>query len=243
VSDKTLKSRNTNIKSKKKPLKKKKLRIKYKNLLLILLALILACIGVYLLTLISVKTIIIKGNNFYTDQEIIDMAGLRNYPGTLSNSSLKIEKKLNKDTYIKNVNVSKKKLLTKVIITVEENIPVFYYQPAGKTVLADGSLVEDKYSLPIVINQIPDSIYEKFLKKMTKVPNDVLIKMSEIKYTPNDVDAELFLITMNDGNYVYVNIYKFERVYKYIEYLEGFNNKKGILHLDSGDYLEIKEEN
>ena len=84
-------------------------------------------------------------------------------------------------------------------------------------------------------------MYDKLLKKMAGVPLSVLDKMSEIKYVPNDVDSELFLISMNDGNYVYVTLSKFERIYNYIEYAEGFDNNKGILHLDSGDYLEIIE--
>lgn len=235
------KSKNTNSKKKKKILKKKKIKIKYNNLLIILFSFIVIGVSIYLLACIPIKTIIIKGNDFLTDQYIIDLAGIRNYPSTFRNSGLKIEKTLKKDVYIKNVNVNKKRFLTKIIITIDENKPIFYYQPISKIVLEDGSLVADNITVPIVINQIPDSIYDKFLNKMSKVPKDVLNKMSEIKYTPNDVDAELFLITMTDGNYVYVNISKFERIYKYIEYVEGFDQKKGILHLDSGDYLEIKE--
>ena len=77
---------------------------------------------------------------------------------------------------------------------------------------------------------------------MIGVHLSVLDKMSEIKYVPTDVDSELFLISMNDGNYVYVTLSKFERIYNYIEYAEGFGNNKGILHLDSGDYLEIIKE-
>ncbi len=76
---------------------------------------------------------------------------------------------------------------------------------------------------------------------MVSVPNDVLIKISEIRYYPTDVDAELFLMAMNDGNYVYVTLPKFERIYDYLEYAEGLGNKKGILHLDSGEYVEVLE--
>ena len=233
------KSRVANAKKQKKTLKRKKLRIKYKNLLLILLGLIFLIVGIYFLTCIKIKNIIVKGNVFLSDQEIIDMAGIKNYPSTLKNSSLKIEKKLKKEIYIEKVNVSKKGFLTTIVITVDENRPIFYYQPIGKVVLEDGTSTDDKYNVPIVINQIPDSVYDKFLKKMANTPIDVLNKMSEIKYTPTDVDAELFLISMNDGNYVYVNIFKFERIYNYLQYAQGFNNKKGILHLDSGDYLEV----
>lgn len=224
-----------------KNIKKKKLRLKYKNLLFIFIIFLFVSISIYLLSNIPIKTIIIKGNLLFSDQEIIDLIGIRDYPSIFKFSGLKIENKLKKDIYIENANVNKKRFLTKIIITVDENLPLFYYNPINKTVLEDGSFVDDEYNVPFVINQIPDSIFKKFIKKMRKVPIDVKNKMSEIKYTPNDVDTELFLITMNDGNYVYVNISKFERIYNYLEYVKGFDQKKGILHLDSGDYLEIKE--
>lgn len=237
----TTKSRVANAKKQKKILKRKKIRIKYKNLLFIFLGIIFIIIGIYFLNSVKIKTITIKGNSLLSDQEIIELAGLRDYPSTLKNSSFKIEKILKKNVYIENANVSKKNLLTGIVIIVNENNPIFYYQPVGKVILENGDSINDKHNVPIVINQIPDSIYEKFIKKMAKVPNDILNKMSEIKYSPTDVDSELFLITMNDGNYVYVNITKFERIYNYLEYVKGFDNKKGILHLDSGDYLEVLE--
>lgn len=237
----TSNSRVANAKKQKKLLKKKKLRIKYKNLIFILFGMIFVFIGICFLISIKIKTITIRGNSFLSDQEIIELADLKNYPSTLKNSSFKIERVLKKNVYIENVNVSKNNLLTGIVIVVNENLPIFYYQPLDKVILENGDSVSDKHNVPIVINQIPDSIYEKFIKKMAKVPNDVLNKISEIKYTPTDVDAELFLFTMNDGNYVYVNITKFERIYNYLEYVKGFDNKKGILHLDSGDYLEVLE--
>ena len=46
---------------------------------------------------------------------------------------------------------------------------------------------------------------------------------------------------MNDGNYVYINLYKFLNLNKYIEIVKNFGNKKGIIYLDSGNYFEIKE--
>ena len=41
--------------------------------------------------------------------------------------------------------------------------------------------------------------------------------MSEIKYDPNDVDDERFIITMNDGNYVYLTLHKFNKINHYLE--------------------------
>lgn len=221
---------------------KKRFKIKYKTVILFITIVVLGAIFIKFISDMPIKNIVIKDNYYLTDQEIIDMAGIRNYPSTLSNSSYEIKKKLEENDFIESAKVVKKNFLTKVVITVDENRPLLYYQPANKTVLENGTMVDTDIVVPILINQVPDTVYEELISDMKGVPLSVLDKMSEIKYVPTDVDAELFLITMNDGNYVYVTLSKFDRIYNYIEYAEGFDQKKGILHLDSGDYLEILEE-
>ena len=44
---------------------------------------------------------------------------------------------------------------------------------------------------------------------------------------------------MNDGNYVYINLDKFESINRYSEMVTMFDNHKGILYLDSGEYFKI----
>ena len=70
---------------------------------------------------------------------------------------------------------------------------------------------------------------------------EVLKKISEIKYDPNEYDEDRFLLYMNDQNYVYVTLTKFDLLDKYNETVKKLNGKKGILYLDSGNYFEIKE--
>ena len=221
---------------------KKKFKIKYKKVLMFIVTIISLVLLIKSIYSIPIKNIIIKGNYYLTEQEIMEIADIKEYPSTLANSSYGLEKKLMDNDFIESAKVVKKNCLTKVIITIDENRPLFYYQPTHKTVLEDGTMVDSKITVPIVINQVPDTVYEELRTDMKDVPLSVLDKMSEIKYVPTDVDPELFLISMNDGNYVYVTLSKFERIYNYIEYAEGFDQKKGILHLDSGDYLEILEE-
>ena len=43
---------------------------------------------------------------------------------------------------------------------------------------------------------------------------------------------------MNDGNYVYITLRKFSNLNKYVDMLKTFQGKKGILHLDSGEYFK-----
>ena len=81
----------------------------------------------------------------------------------------------------------------------------------------------------------------KFTSKFSYVNKEVLQKISEIEYTPNDVDDERFKLMMNDGNIVYITLTKVKKINKYNSIYSSMNGKKGIIYLDSGDYIEIKE--
>ena len=74
------------------------------------------------------------------------------------------------------------------------------------------------------------------------IDDSILLKISEIEYAPNDVDSERFILNMNDGNLVYINLNKIEKINKYNSIYSKLDGKKGIIYLDSGDYVEIKEE-
>lgn len=218
---------------------KKKRKLKVKNLLLSFLFIILILLAIAFLTDIKINNIVIKGNTLYSDWEIIEMAQLDDYPSSLKTLSSSIEKRLLKDNYVKDVKVQRPSL-TKVIINIEENLPLFYYLPAEKTILADKTEVEDNFPVPTVINYVPDKIYFKFLKAISSVDYDIVKRISEIKYDPNEVDEGRFFLTMNDGNQVYLTLNKFDKIDNYLDIIKEFDNKKGILYLDSGEYFEVK---
>ncbi len=220
----------------------KRTKIKYKNIVIFILVIVIISILSYRTINLKVKNIYIKGNVELTDQEIIDQAGLRNYPKIINMSSKKIKNELKNNKYIENSKIKINKITQEIEIEIEENIPILYYQYDETYLLTNGSSIPDKkYNLPVLINQTPDLILKKLLKKLSSLNKDVLDRISEIKYSPSNVDEELFLLTMNDGNYVYINFNSFSKLNDYIEFLKSFNNKKGILHLDSGDYLEVYE--
>lgn len=190
----------------------------------------------------NITNIYIKGNNYLSDQEIIDIAKLTDYPNTINNLSFKIEKILEKNVYISKAKVNKNVLLNKVYIEVEENYPLFYYNINNKTILYNGKEIDEEISSMIVVNQIPSNIYEEFLNKLIKIDIDILNRISELKYSPNDVIKERFFLLMNDGNYVYITLDKFLTLNKYLDIIKSFDNKKGILYLDSGEYFDVFKE-
>ena len=219
---------------------KKKRKLKVRKLFTVIFIFTLILLGLAFLTDVKINNIIVKGNNLYSDWEIIKMAKLDDYPSSLKTLSRNIEKKLEKDNYINEVNVERPSL-TKVVINVKENLPLFYYLPIDKTILTDKSETKDNFPVPTVINYIPDKVYSKFLKAISSVDYDIVKRISEIKYDPNEVDEGRFFLTMNDGNRVYLTLNKFTKIDNYLDIIKEFDNKKGILYLDSGEYFEVKE--
>lgn len=229
---------NKNFNQKQPVVKKKKFRIKFKFIIIFLLFLFSIGLCVYYIINIKVTNIYISGNSYLTDQEVIELAGIQDYPSTFRNSNSKLEKELEKNMYIKNATVNKKKF-TQIFITIEENRPLFYNQLTTKTILLDGNETIDNFNVPILINNIPDVIYDEFTGKMGELNINVLNKISEIKYTPDTVDDERFLFTMTDSNYVYLTLKNLEKINSYNDIVKQFDNKKGILYLNSGGYFEI----
>ena len=215
-------------------------KIRYKRLVLFLLIVfVLVLILLKFLTL-RITNIYVDGNVYFSDQEIIEMAKLSNYPSSFFTFSNRVKSNISKNQLIESAKVSKKSF-TKIYINVVENRPLFYDQVNNKTVLKDGSTVDKKYNIPSLSNTVSNDVYNEFLSQFSMINYDVFNNISEIEYTPNSVDSKLFLFTMNDGNYIYVNLDRFESVNKYFDMIVNFNNHKGILYLDSGEYFKILE--
>lgn len=227
-------------KKQKKIKKTKKRRIRFGRILLVLLLLFLIFYLLSHLFQFPIKNIYIQGNNLLSDQEIIEIAGIENYPSIFSKSSHEIEKKLEKNIYIQQAKVQKK-YLREVHITIQDNNPLFYDSNKKKTIFSDKTEVKQQLSTPLLMNYIPDTIYELFFQKMNSLHVHTLKRISEIKYDPNDVDEERFLLYMSDGNYVYLTLEKFEIIDDYVNIIKKVDQKKGILYLDSGEYFKIME--
>ncbi|MFV0250047.1 MAG: cell division protein FtsQ/DivIB [Bacilli bacterium] len=225
-----------------KNVKKVKTRkIHFRFLFLVLIVLFLISFLIFKILQFPVKNIIVSGNKLLSDQNIIEIANIEYYPSIFSFTSNKLEKKLEKNKFIINATV-KKKFFSQVFIEIEENTPLFYNSITSKTVLKDKTEIEEILKTPILVNYIPDTLYDKFINRMLEVELDILRRISEIKYDPNSVDDERFLLTMNDGNYAFLTLETWTSINNYIDIIKNFDTKKGILYLDSGDYFKILTE-
>ncbi len=215
---------------------KRKLRFDRILIFFLFVSIVTLCIVCFLN--LKITNIYVLGNEFVKEQNILELAGIDSYPSTVVNPSFVIKNRLQKNIYINTAKVYKKGL-TKVYIEVVENKPLFYYQDSLTVILSDGTKTTGSFSIPTVVNYITDTYYDKFVKEMSKLDRDILNMISEIKFVPTDVDDNLFLLTMTDGNLVYINIATFNKLNKYFSIKEGLPDKNGILNLDWGNNFEI----
>lgn len=227
----------------KKIVKKKKLKVF--NLLLILIVTFGLFFGVYVYLKLPVVNLIVKGNSYLNDDYILELSGLKEYPSFWLTSMNKAEKKLEMSDYIVEANI-KRSWYHVVTIEIEENRALFSKENEnGKIAFSNGETlqVNSDYSfrVPRLLNYVPDDKYEDFVKGMKNIKNDILQKISDIEYVPNDLDKERFLLYMDDGNMVYLTLTKFNMINYYNDVLEQLEDKHGILYLDNGNHFQIKE--
>lgn len=220
--------------------KVKKRKLKFKRIFICLILLLIIVLLFLLVKNIPIKNIYIIGNNILSDKEIIEISQISNYPSFIDTSKKDIIKRLEKNNYIKKVEVEKK-FFNKIYIYITENKIISIYN--NKLLLESGKEVENIYDIhtaPILISDI-SNIKEEYVKNFSKVNDDILLKISEIEYSPNEVDNERFTFRMDDGNLVYITLNKITKINKYNSIYSELEGKKGIIYLDSGDYIEVKE--
>ena len=222
--------------------KVKKKKIKIGRVFLALFFLFVVLFLIILLSKMPVLGFYISGNNYYTDSEILKITGLDKYPSYLFTSNINIKKKIKDDPILESVKINKT-LLGKFKVEVKEKQILFYNINTKKSITSNDEEIDfyDKNS-PVLVNNINDkNVYNSFLKKMKKVDKSILDNISEIKYNPNAIDKERFLVSMNDGNYIYLTISKFTKINDYLKISKTLESKNGILYLDYGNYFVPSE--
>ena len=210
------------------------------GLIVIILVVYLTASFVYYLMTLPIKNIYIYGNNFVSDAEIIETAGIKKYPSMIKVGRNKLKKKLLKNAFIDNVKI-KKKLNGTIKITINESKPLFYNRNTNKIVLLNRKEVDSKlsYKVPSLINIVPNDLYKKLVNSFSKVNYDIILQISEIEYSPDvingkTIDSDRFLLRMIDGNSVYINPVNIKRLNNYFDVYDRLpDNVKGTLYFDS----------
>ena len=200
---------------------------------------------VYFFLNLPIKNLIVKNTVYLNDDYVLELAGVKDYPSFWLLSTNEIEKKLETSPYILEADVERN-FFHVLVISVTENKPLFINNTNHTVVFADKEEVKideeiDLFRVPILINYVPDNKYKTFVKGMANIKKDILGKISDIEYQPNDYDKDRFLLYMDDGNMVYLTLTKFDMINYYNDVLSQLENKKGILYLDNGNHFQIME--
>lgn len=226
----------------KKNKKKKKLNII--KLLVFILIFYIIIYSIYSLLNMKIRNIVIKGNTYLKDYEIIEQANIKDYPPMLTLNKNKTINKLKELDLISDATIKKSFDFTLTIELVEKKIILEY---DNNYYLSDGSKIKGSYlGTPTLVNYVPEGTLKKFLNEMGKLDYDIINSISEIEYSPtknsdgNITDEDIFIFKMNDGMIVYISTDKIDIMNKYQKIYASLGDKKGILHLDKGNYLEVQ---
>lgn len=226
----------------KKNKNKKKLNII--KLLVFILIFYIIIYSIYSLFNMKIRNIVIKGNTYLKDYEIIEQANIKDYPPMLTLNKNKTINKLKELDLISDATIKKSFDFTLTIEIVEKKIILEY---DNNYYLSDGSKIKGSYlGTPTLVNYVPEGTLKKFLNEMGKLDYDIINSISEIEYSPtknsdgNITDEDIFIFKMNDGMIVYISTDKLDIMNKYQKIYASLGDKKGILHLDKGNYLEVQ---
>ena len=170
------------MKNKKKKIKR---RIKWKSIFKILIIFIIMGLIYLMIKVIPTNHIVIKGNNYVTDEEIINSSLYQDYPCLYCVNNHNIKKSLLNNPFINDVKI-KRNLLGELTIIVDEARPLFFNRDKNRLILSNFKEVETNnlQGVPILTNYVPDELYEKLINGFNKLDKDVISLISEIIYDP-----------------------------------------------------------
>ena len=197
----------------------------------------------YAYLMIPIQNIIIQGNSIISDDEVIRLAGIKNYPSFYLSDTSKMKKNILTSSVVKKVNI-RRSFFHVLTINIQENKILFYDVSKNVSVLENETTIPNQYlsfRVPRLMNHVPEKKYRSFISGMSKINEAVWSKISDIEYVPNEVDKDRFLLYMDDGNSVYITLTKFKMINYYNKVLTQLEGRKGILYLDNGNHFQIMQ--
>lgn len=222
---------------------KKRRRLKVKVLLKLLIVLLCIVLIIVYFKNLTIKNIEINGNNYTKDVEIIEIAGIDNYPKIFQLNKKDLKNKIKELPLIDDVKI-KRNIFGKITIDVEESKIYFYYKYNNKYITSSNKEIEplDKYiGYPTLINFTPDTVLEELVKGLNKVDYNIISMINEIEYNPYKtsegtvIDETRFILKMNDNNTIIIdtvnirNLDMYPTIYTSLE----LDKNKGTLYLDT----------
>lgn len=194
----------------------------------------------------EIKTIKVTGAENVKSEKYIEKSSLNIGDSIWGFSKKKVQKNIKEFSWVKNVKI-KRKLLTTVVIEVEEykKVAYIYEDNTFHPVLESGDIAKDKISnepvdAPVFINFTDDEKRTKLINELSHLNPSVLEMISEI-YSKGKDDSYGIILFMNDGYEVRGEINSLAEKLNYypsiVAQIEQSGNKeKGIIDIEVGTY-------
>lgn len=194
-----------------------------------------------------VRSIEVIGNETVPKELIIEKSGISQQTNLWTISEETVVANIKELDQVQSVQL-KRKFPNDVEITIEEYRRIAYLFSEGKyyPIIETGKFLDElsrnEYPVdaPILINWEEGDVIEELAFELTKLPNGILNRISEIYYEPVEHDPYQILLYMNDGNKVYSTVRDFSsRISSYPSIVSELDpNKKGIIHMRMTPYFE-----
>lgn len=220
---------------------KKIKKIKVTGIVLILFIVVVIYLVINTVLTLPIKQIYITGTTNISDNEIILDCGIKDYPPIYKLKIRKMKETILNNPLVKSVKI-KRNIFGKLTINIDEEKVLFLNRANNTLVIAPDKEIPNTYEytkLPILINYVPDEIYEQLINGLYKVDYDIVASISEIEYSPSKnkdgeiIDNTRFYLRMNDGNAVIMNVVNIKRLNSYNTIFASIGDQKGTMHLDS----------
>ncbi|MFK9092335.1 cell division protein FtsQ/DivIB [Bacillus salipaludis] len=235
------------------PKLKEQRRRKANRRLVLLLILFFAMIVVVAYSqspLSHVKTITVKGNEVYSDAELIKMSGISTNTNIWKVSKSDTASKLQQLSEIKKAEI-KIHWPNTIQIQVKEHKRVAYLKQDTNyfPIMENGKILKDRkteiipVNSPILFEFKEGEGLNQMVKELEILPSEILNSISEIHYSPKKTDQYHISLFMNDGFEVSATLRSFsEKMVHYPSIISQLDpNKKGIIDLEVGSYFKAFE--
>lgn len=218
-----------------KKVHKKKLKVKAFIVFVCIIFFII--ISLYYLYDMPSRNISVVSNDYLSTSYILKEMKLTDGAPYLRTTSLKCKKI--KNPLIKSCRIKHNMDLT-LTIEVEENKPLLFYNKDKKLILSSGESIDldNTFGVPTLINYVPTKTLNKFIDGLKDVNSDIIRSISEIEYSPSRngegeyIDDGRFMLSMNDGNTIYINIKHINVLNSYEKVYSSVKGKKGTYYFD-----------
>ena len=129
--------------------KKRKFKIRYGRILIFLSIVFIIGFIIYKILDRNLTNIYISGNNYLSDQFIIETVKLDNYPKMIKINTIKIKNELLKNNFVNDVEITKNN--TEIHIKIKEAHPIYYDLSLQKVILSNGNQVDNNYMVPTLV--------------------------------------------------------------------------------------------